>query len=252
MVSDASLGSWTNTYLIRDIAVNIALYILFGTVGLLARAERGDGQLQWRDYVFPVLFAFLLSVTVELVQIYEPGRSSSAIDVVCNTCGTLLGVGLAAGFRTVIGKVTKNVCSVAPWWAWSFLAALVVRGLWPFRFAASKLSAHGNAFSFIPFGHLIAMDGPGGMLLLTGHFCGSAVAIWLLRASGKSLTVATGLVMTAVVAVELAGIFSPGAVPGITNPLLNLLAGYVLGEVGDASFAGNATNRYPIPRTVSR
>lgn len=101
--------SWTNIYLIRDIAVNIALYIPFGAVGLLARAEAGDGQLQWRDYVFPVLFAFLLSVTVELVQIYEPGRSSSAVDVVCNTCGTLLGVGLAAGFRAAIGKVTRNV-----------------------------------------------------------------------------------------------------------------------------------------------
>ena len=87
------------------------------------------------------------------------------------------------------------------------------------------------------------MDGPGGMLLLTGHFCGSAVAIWLFRASGKSLTVATGFVMTVVFAVELAGIFSPGAVPWITNPLLALLAGYVLGEAGDPSFNGNATNR---------
>ena len=224
--------SWLNIYLVRDIPVNIAIYIPFGLFGLLARAESREGLLTWRDYLAPVALAFLLSIAVELAQIYEPSRSSSAVDVLCNTGGAILGMAAAAVLRKTSGRIKLKLPVIAPLWAWVFLAILSLAGLWPLQFTAVT-----NSFSLVPFGPLM-MDGPTGMMLLAEHFGAAVAAILLLRASGKTLGAATGIVATAALAIECAGIFMPGQTPGITNPVLALLAGYALGATG-----GNASKR---------
>lgn len=230
--------SWNNIYLVRDIPVNIAIYVPFGLFGLLARAASREGRLGWRDYLAPVAFAFLLSISVELAQIYEPSRSSSAVDVLCNTFGAILGVLVAAVLRKTSGRIKLKLPVIAPLWAWVFLAILSLAGLWPLQFTAVA-----NSFSLVPFGPLIRMDGPTGIMLLAEHFGAAVAAILLLQASGKTLGAATGIVATAALAIECAGIFITGRTisgqtPGITNPLLALLAGYALGATG-----GNASKR---------
>lgn len=79
--------SWRNDYLIRDIFVNVVLYIPLGLSANLAFPKR--------TALAPVLFALALSVSVELIQVYEPLRWASMVDLLCNTGGAALGVAIA-------------------------------------------------------------------------------------------------------------------------------------------------------------
>jgi hypothetical protein len=73
---------------LRGFADSIANVLLFLPLGAAA-AYRFAG---WRR---PVLGALLLSISIEVVQLALPGRFTSPSDVVFNTLGASLGVGLA-------------------------------------------------------------------------------------------------------------------------------------------------------------
>jgi VanZ family protein len=79
---------------IRDVVVNIALYAPLGMSGYLALR---------RSVWLPVLLGFLLSVSMELVQLFVPGRDTSAIDVMTNVTGTIAGVALGIIFDKIAG-----------------------------------------------------------------------------------------------------------------------------------------------------
>lgn len=78
----------------NDILINIAGFLPFGFFYFLhRRAVRPGHRLRnvWR-----VLWVSgALSLSIELVQVFLPSRSSSATDVLCNVLGALLGLGLA-------------------------------------------------------------------------------------------------------------------------------------------------------------
>src|SRR5262249_52364222 len=78
-------------YALRDVAVNLILYMPLGAV-----ADRVFRRSRLR-YFWPVLIGFVLSLSVELTQIYPPPRHASLMDLVCNTAGAALGV-ILAGF----------------------------------------------------------------------------------------------------------------------------------------------------------
>jgi len=83
---------------LRDILINLVIYIPIGFTGFLWRG--------WRSRLTrlgcPLLTGALLSFTVETLQRYVPGRVPGLTDVVCNTISTALGLALAAIFQVVI------------------------------------------------------------------------------------------------------------------------------------------------------
>ena len=85
--------SW-NRFLWRDAGVNVAIYAPFGAAAFRSLARRiGTG---W-SLPGAVLLGTTLSVAMELLQLYVPGRDCSLSDVACNTAGAALGA-LALAF----------------------------------------------------------------------------------------------------------------------------------------------------------
>ncbi|HWE52104.1 MAG TPA: VanZ family protein [Bryobacteraceae bacterium] len=83
-----------NRFLVRDTVVNIALYAPLGMSGYLAFRKR-----LW----LPLLTGLILSVCVELVQLFVPGRTTSILDVMTNVTGTVAGLGLGVLFENIGG-----------------------------------------------------------------------------------------------------------------------------------------------------
>ena len=86
-------------YGLIDAALNVLIYVpvgLFGTLWL-----RGNR-------VLPVLIAFSLSAGMELLQLYDLSRDSSALDVVLNTSGAVLGVWLARVYGRRIARLMAD------------------------------------------------------------------------------------------------------------------------------------------------
>lgn len=98
------LHAWARgplTFFIRDAVVNVALYVPLGFMGHLAFKRVG---LQGFPIYGPVLLGLSLSVTIELLQLLVPTRTTSMIDVTNNVIGSGLGVAVGllfdrAGFR---------------------------------------------------------------------------------------------------------------------------------------------------------
>ena len=72
----------------RDLAINILGFVPFGALlfaGL--RLHRRDG----RAMVLTVLAGFAITLTIETLQAFIPGRLSGILDIITNTLGTYLG-----------------------------------------------------------------------------------------------------------------------------------------------------------------
>jgi VanZ family protein len=94
------LHSWERgtptPYFIRDVVVNIALYI---PVGMSAYFVFRRPHNIWFGLLLPVLFGGMLSTSVELLQLFIPERHCSAVDVITNIIGSILGVIAALLFQ---------------------------------------------------------------------------------------------------------------------------------------------------------
>jgi VanZ family protein len=76
---------------IRNVAVNLLLYLPVGVFGFLAL--RQNFRTAFAVSV-TVLIGLILSSSVEMTQLFDDGRECDAIDVVCNVSGTVFGVAL--------------------------------------------------------------------------------------------------------------------------------------------------------------
>jgi VanZ family protein len=86
-------------FALLGIALNVAIYLPLGAVGGLALARRHSrGTAVWGA----LLMGFLLSASVEMLQLYVPGRDTSLTDVVTNSIGTAAGAVAALVFRPQI------------------------------------------------------------------------------------------------------------------------------------------------------
>ena len=111
-----------NLFLFRDILVNIAIYVPLGAAAHLA-FRRKVGRL-W-SLACPVLLGGLLSVSIEIAQIFQPERYTGIVDVIANVAGSAAGVllglvlahrGQRTGHRTSRDNVA--VALVVLWLAW--------------------------------------------------------------------------------------------------------------------------------------
>jgi VanZ family protein len=134
-VPDASSGMvhlWWREHLSRsDVMTNFLSYIPFGylvekTIGMRRRALV--------TLTIVVLMGMVLSVSIELLQVFLPSRVSSLADVFFNSCGTFTGV---IGARVMGGEAVPGR-SVLSWRARYFIPGrygdmgLCVVGLWAF------------------------------------------------------------------------------------------------------------------------
>ncbi len=74
-----------------DVLANLLLYV---PPGLLAAAALAR-QPAWLRLALPVLAGALLSLAMEVAQLYIPGRVSNGWDLLCNVLGTGMGAALA-------------------------------------------------------------------------------------------------------------------------------------------------------------
>jgi len=77
---------------VLDIFVNLVGFVPFGVTGVLFLQKKG-----WVAAIAKVtLVGFLISLAIEVAQSFMPVRDSSAIDLVLNSVGTLLGAVIVA------------------------------------------------------------------------------------------------------------------------------------------------------------
>jgi hypothetical protein len=94
-------AAW-DRYTLRDMIVNLFVFMPLGMTGFLAAVRN---QRVWLAIAGPLLIGLLLSATVEAIQVYIPGRYSSSFDILCNTVGTAIGIGLGALFQETLRPV---------------------------------------------------------------------------------------------------------------------------------------------------
>ena len=81
------LSSWFS----KDMVVNIIGFIPFGFL-MAGWLQMGRRRGLGRSYAIVIGLGFLMSLSIELLQVYMPVRSSSRVDLFCNTLGAALGV----------------------------------------------------------------------------------------------------------------------------------------------------------------
>ena len=86
--------------ILKDMALNVVVYAPLGLTGYLSSA-RG---FRWARAAWPIAFGFALSLALETLQSYLPGRVPSGMDLLCNTAGAAAGVGIAAAYESAIGR----------------------------------------------------------------------------------------------------------------------------------------------------
>jgi VanZ family protein len=96
------LAAWPARWFRYDILVNVVAYVPLGVfVGLLPRRAR-----PLRRALLAMLCGFLLSFTMETLQMFLPRRDASTIDLLSNTVGGLIGGAMAAGLTRADGVKT--------------------------------------------------------------------------------------------------------------------------------------------------
>jgi len=87
-----------------DIAINILGFVPFGfMVCWYRRLVKPDGRA--RNVVWAVCAGAILSLAIELTQVWLPNRTSSATDLFCNTLGTFLGALLV---KSILSRITRT------------------------------------------------------------------------------------------------------------------------------------------------
>jgi hypothetical protein len=78
-----------------DVIINVLGFVPLGflAMGLLTEMRRTGF---WQSLGWVVAFCLCVSLSIELVQYFLPGRSSSLVDVLTNTLGALVGATLSA------------------------------------------------------------------------------------------------------------------------------------------------------------
>lgn len=156
------------------------------------------------------LFPFLLLVLP--VKLMIIGRTVSWSE--------LAGAVVASACSYLLGEHPRRAALVAG----LIVSLLILQGLAPYHW--SRLA---NPFSWIPFNGFLVADWEFGILAFLRKCFWYGSAVWLLRAAGWRLALATVTVALLLGAIEVIQIHLPGRVAEITDPLLAILLAVVLG-----------------------
>lgn len=81
-------GAWPRYWTWQDAVFNVLAYL---PLGFLLTLSPAHARSPWARVLVPVCLGFALSAFLEALQTLIPGRVSSALDLLFNTLGTLLG-----------------------------------------------------------------------------------------------------------------------------------------------------------------
>lgn len=110
-----------------DVAINVVGYIPLG--GLLALSGLRTGRLRHAVWV-PTLCGFLLSLGMEALQTYLPGRVASKEDLALNVLGTFLGAAIALLLERM-GGIDRWSRVRARWFVAESRGGIVLLATWP-------------------------------------------------------------------------------------------------------------------------
>lgn len=234
------LHSWPhrwNRFLVRDAGLNVLIYAPFGGAAFRSLGRR-FGPV--RAMPAAVLLGAALSIAMELLQVYVPGRDCSILDVIANTTGAAAGAIVLAVWRVqlepgVPPRRDHAALLVVACWAgfqwFPFFPALgrtalaasigaLVRSPWyqPVEIWATTAEWFGAAILLeawwptVQDGWIPAfMAGCFARLLIHGRILtwpevgGAAIALWLWLVSRKPrrIAIASGMLVVAVLLREL-------------------------------------------------
>lgn len=93
------IHSWpthVDRFLLRDVAVNLLIYMPVGVFGFLALRQNVRTAFA---VIVTAFIALALSSAIEMTQLFDDARECSASDVVCNVSGTVFGVVLGSFYQ---------------------------------------------------------------------------------------------------------------------------------------------------------
>jgi VanZ family protein len=99
------LRSWPSHFgraELRDAILNVALFVPLGAAACLAVAKR-HGRAA--GYAVALALGSALSAAVEMLQVYDASRFSSAMDWLCNTIGTFTGAAIATAVQPRVERL---------------------------------------------------------------------------------------------------------------------------------------------------
>jgi VanZ family protein len=156
-------------FVLRDAAINLLLYFPLGMAAFLAVARR-HGKLVAFDAA--LLLALALSASMEMLQIYDPGRTCSLFDVFCNVSGAAAGAVAALVLRPELESLARRKPG------WHGPAPLLLLACW----------ASYQLYPFFPVLSQTKLRASIAMLAQTASF--SAVEVWANAAGWMAVALA--------------------------------------------------------------
>jgi VanZ family protein len=248
-------GSWADVY------SNIAFFMPWGFLLAIWRASRGSSW--WATLLLATLSGACLSGSVEFVQLFAPERTTSFVDLVTNTFGSVVGASvgwpLARWVWPVASVRIRQLLLSRPLAACALtvVAGLLFAGLCP---SYNKLGAKGVAASLtmarlIPFGPSLGGPTPTakaclwGAELLTWVLVGGLFAL-AARESGHrgvgAIVAVAALCSGLSLVIEALQIVIPGRDVDLTSVVLALF-GSILGTTLVARLPAVNAARWTVP-----
>ncbi len=91
---------------VADVIINVALYVPLGMSAFLALS---NARSRWLRFAIPVALGAMLSASIEMAQLFVPGRDCSALDLIDNIAGSALGLPAGLLFRKLARPVRFRV-----------------------------------------------------------------------------------------------------------------------------------------------
>jgi VanZ family protein len=86
-----------------DVVINVVGFIPFGFFYFIYRDQVGPGR-RFRSAALTMTASGIISLAIELIQVYLPTRSSSLTDLICNVGGSFIGLIMALLALTVLRR----------------------------------------------------------------------------------------------------------------------------------------------------
>jgi VanZ family protein len=189
----AGSGAWS----LRDLFESLS-----GWLALSALVETLVGRKRFA----PIVALTLLLIPLKLLI---SSRTMTASEL----AGALSGVACWMMLRRLRRPQAKLAALLA-------LAALILAGLIPFRFAGQP-----QAITWVPFLAMLQMPWESAFVILLGKSFLYGSAVWLLHQSGRAWLTSSALVALPLAGVEAMQVYLPGRTPETTDPLLAILLG---------------------------